>query len=143
MLLFACDFWRDGEDAGLFSFSIVDREPGQENPVVDCCSICWNFLKVGRPTGVLDLIDSTIFRVKFELRTRIWRFFRDWILACHAHWGLNAEHRERLARLSRMSIPGDMLWIVWLWVFVRSNDEHFGTALCLLIKSKERMHMVW
>jgi exodeoxyribonuclease V gamma subunit len=79
-----------------FPYSIVDREPRQESQLVDCFFDLLEFFD-GRATNreVLDLLDSTVFRAKFELEDEDIEAFRDWIRDCHAHWGLNGEHRER------------------------------------------------
>ena len=114
-----------------FPFSIVDREPRQESPVVDCLFDLLEFFE-GRATNreVLDLIDSTIFRVKFELEDEDIEVFRDWILACHAHWGLNGEHRERFG-----SVKSDehtwrhALDRMALGFCMRSNDERIWDGI--------------
>ena len=51
-----------------FPFSIVDREPRQESRLIDCYFSLLEFFD-GRATNqdVLDLIDSSVFRKKFEL----------------------------------------------------------------------------
>ena len=79
-----------------FPFSIVDREPRRESQLVDCFFDLLEFFD-GRATNreVMDLLDSTVFRARFELEDQDIEAFRDWIRDCHAHWGLNAEHRER------------------------------------------------
>ena len=59
-----------------FPFSIVDREPRQESHLVDCFFDLLEFFE-GRATNrdVLDLIDSSVFRKKFELDDGMWRHF--------------------------------------------------------------------
>jgi exodeoxyribonuclease V gamma subunit len=88
-----------GKEEGMpdfFPFSIVDREPRQESLLVDCFFDLLEFFD-GRATNreVLDLLDSNVFRTKFELEDEDIETFRDWVRNCHAHWGLNGEHRER------------------------------------------------
>ena len=56
----------------------------------------------GRATNrdVLDLIDSSVFRKKFELEDEDVETFRDWVKQCHVHWGLHREHRKRFGSTS-------------------------------------------
>ena len=108
-----------------FPFSIVDREPRQESQLVDCFFDLLEFFD-GRATNreVMDLLDSTVFRARFELEDEDIEAFRDWIRDCHAHWGLNAEHRERFG-----SVKTDEH--TWRWALdrmalgfcMRSNGE--------------------
>ena len=89
----------EGMEEGMpdyFPFSVVDREPRRESLLVDCFFDLLEFFD-GRATNreVLDLLDSTVFRARFELEDQDIDTFRDWIRDCHAHWGLNGEHRER------------------------------------------------
>ena len=89
----------EGMEKGMpqyFPFSIVDREPRQESHLVDCFFTLLEFF-AGRATNrdVLDLIDSSVFRKKFELEDEDVETFRDWVKHCHVHWGLHGEHRER------------------------------------------------
>ena len=89
----------EGMEKGMpqyFPFSIVDREPRQESHLVDCFFSLLEFFD-GRATNrdVLDLIDSSVFRKKFELEDEDVQTFRDWVKDCHVHWGLHGEHRER------------------------------------------------
>jgi len=79
-----------------FPFSIVDREPRQESLLVDCFFDLLEFFD-GRATNreVLDLIDSSVFRKRFELEDEDIEAFRIWVSDCHAHWGLTGEHRQR------------------------------------------------
>lgn len=79
-----------------FPFSIVDREPRQESHLIDCFFDVLEFFE-GRATNrdVLDLIDSSVFRKKFELEDEDVETFRDWVKQCHVHWGLHWEHRKR------------------------------------------------
>ena len=83
-----------------FPFSIVDREPRQESHLVDCFFDLLEFFE-GRATNrdVLDLIDSSVFRKKFELDDEDVETFRHWVKQCHIHWGLNGEHRERFGSI--------------------------------------------
>jgi exodeoxyribonuclease V gamma subunit len=80
-----------------FPFSIVDREPRQESQLVDCFFDLLEFFD-GRATNreVLDLLDSTVFRARFELDDEDMEAFRRWIRECHAHWGLDGDHRKNL-----------------------------------------------
>lgn len=84
-----------------FPYSIVDREPRKESQLVDCFFNLLEFFE-GRATNreVLDLLDSTVFRAKFELEDEDINSFRDWIRDCHADWGLNGEHRERFGSVN-------------------------------------------
>lgn len=84
-----------------FPFSIVDREPRQESQLVDCFFDLLEFFD-GRATNreVLDLLDSSVFRAKFELEDEDIEAFRDWIRDCHAHWGLSGDHRERFGSVN-------------------------------------------
>ena len=84
-----------------FPFSIVDREPRQESYLVDCFFDLLEFFE-GRATNrnVLDLIDSSVFRKKFELEDEDVETFRDWVKQCHVHWGLHGEHRNRFGSTS-------------------------------------------
>jgi exodeoxyribonuclease V gamma subunit len=89
----------EGMEKGMpkyFPISIVDREPRQESHLIDCFFNLIEFFD-GRATNrdVLDLIDSSVFRKKFELEDEDVQTFRDWVKHCHVHWGLHAEHRER------------------------------------------------
>jgi exodeoxyribonuclease V gamma subunit len=78
-----------------FPFSIVDREPRQESQIVDCFFDLLEFFD-GRATNreVLDLLDSSVFRTRFELDDEDMKTFRRWIRECHAHWGLDGDHRQ-------------------------------------------------
>ena len=84
-----------------FPFSIVDREPRKESHLVDCFFDILEFFD-GRATNrdVLDLIDSSVFRKKFELEDEDVETFRAWIKQCHVYWGLHEEHRERFGSTS-------------------------------------------
>ena len=111
-----------------FPFSIVDREPRQESHLIDCYFSLLEFFD-GRATNqdVLDLIDSSVFRKKFELEDEDVETFRDWVRKCHVHWGLHGEHRQRFGSvysnehtwrhaLDRMALgfcmrsDGDRMW---------------------------------
>ena len=78
-----------------FPYSIVDREPRQESQIVDCFFDLLEFFE-GRATNreVLDLLDSSVFRLRFELDDEDMVCFRRWIRECHAHWGLDGDHRQ-------------------------------------------------
>ena len=61
----------EGMEEGMpdyFPFSVVDREPRRESLLVDCFFDLLEFFE-GRATNreVLDLLDSTVFRARFEL----------------------------------------------------------------------------
>ena len=111
-----------------FPYSIVDREPRQESQLIDFFFSLLEFLE-GRATNreVLDLLDSSVLRERFELEDKDIESFRYWIRDCHAHWGLSGEHRERFGSvntdehtwrraLDRMALGfcmrsnGDRLW---------------------------------
>ncbi len=79
-----------------FPFSIVDREPRGESQLIDCFFDLLEFFE-GRATNreLMDLLDSTVLRTKFELDDDDIDAFRGWIRTCHAHWGLTGEHRQR------------------------------------------------
>ena len=100
-----------------FPFSIVDREPRQESQLVDCFFDLLEFFD-GRATNreVLDLLDSSVFRAKFELEDEDIEAFRDWTRNCHAYWGLPST-AIALVRSILMSIPGGKLLTVWLLGF--------------------------
>ena len=80
-----------------FPYSIVDREPRQESHLVDVFFDLLEFFD-GRATNreVLDLLDSVPLRARFELEDEDLDAFRLWIRECHAHWGLDGEHRKNL-----------------------------------------------
>jgi len=82
-------------------FSIVDREPRQESHLVDCFFDLLEFFD-GRATNreLLDLIDSSVFRKRFELEDEDIEAFRLWVSDCHAHWGLTGEHRQRFGSVN-------------------------------------------
>ena len=82
-------------------FSIVDREPRGESHLIDCFFDLLQFFD-GRATNrdVLDLIDSTVFRKKFDLDDEDVETFRHWVKQCHVHWGLHGEHRERFGSVN-------------------------------------------
>ena len=72
------------------------------------------------------MLDSTVFRARFELEDQDIDTFRDWVRDCHAHWGLNGEHRgygsvrsdehtwrhalDRMALGVCMRSNGDRMW---------------------------------
>ena len=78
-----------------FPYSIVDREPRKESHLVDTFFDLLEFFD-GRATNreVLDLLDSSVFRTRFELEDEDLETFRRWIGECHAHWGLDGDHRK-------------------------------------------------
>ena len=78
-----------------FPYSIVDREPRKESHLVDTFFDLLEFFD-GRATNreVLDLLDSSVFRTRFELEDEDLETFRRWIRECHAHWGLDGDHRK-------------------------------------------------
>ena len=78
-----------------FPYSIVDREPRKESHLVDTFFDLLEFFD-GRATNreVLDLLDSSVFRMRFELEDEDLETFRRWIRECHAHWGLDGDHRK-------------------------------------------------
>jgi exodeoxyribonuclease V gamma subunit len=78
-----------------FPYSIVDREPRKESQIVDCFFDLLEFFE-GRATNreVLDLLDSSVFRIRFELDDMDMEVLRRWIRECHAHWGLDGDHRQ-------------------------------------------------
>ena len=115
-----------------FPFSIVDREPRQESLVVDCFFDLLEFFE-RRATNreVLDLLDSSIFRKRFELEDDDIEVFRSWIRSCHAHWGFDGEHRARFG-----SVKSDehtwrhALERMALGYCMHSNDERmWGSVL--------------
>ena len=77
-----------------FPYSIVDREPRQESQIVDCFFDLLSFSRAATNREVLDLLDSSVFRIRFELDDEDMVCFRRWIRECHAHWGLDGDHRQ-------------------------------------------------
>ena len=78
-----------------FPYSIVDREPRRESHLVDAFFDLLEFFD-GRATNreVLDLLDSIALRARFGLEDDDLNTFRGWIRDCHAHWGLDGDHRR-------------------------------------------------
>ena len=56
--------------------------------------ICWSFSRASTTTGRFWFVDSSVFRLRFELDDEDMVCFRRWIRECHAHWGLDGDHRQ-------------------------------------------------
>ena len=77
----------------------TSREPRRESHLVDAFFDLLEFFD-GRATNreVLDLLDSIALRARFGLEDEDLNTFRGWIRDCHAHWGLDGDHRRHLVR---------------------------------------------
>ena len=119
-------------------------EPGTESQIVDCFFDLLEFFE-GRATNreVLDLLDSSVFRLRFELDDEDMVCFRRWIRECHAHWGLDGDHRQNFGStktdehtwrhaLDRMA----------LGFCQRGNGEHLWEGVLPMTRSRAKMPSV-
>ena len=100
--LYPGNIWRNGKRTCRNIFRFQSSIENRVRKVIwsTASLIYLNFLKDGQLTVMfLDLIDSSVFRKKFELDDEDVETFRHWVKQCHIHWGLNGEHRERFGSI--------------------------------------------